>query len=104
MAITGAHVARAPRIRLGMVGGGRDAFLAGSIPSDAVANPLKTPKPLDVEVDQPARLLVLLPHNWRGRGQVVQPRQSGAAHHPADRGRRNPGLLRNVPTAEALAA
>ena len=26
MAITGAHVARAPRIRLGMVGGGRDAF------------------------------------------------------------------------------
>ena len=29
MAITGAHVARAPRIRLGMVGGGRDAFLAG---------------------------------------------------------------------------
>ncbi|ESW61480.1 MAG: oxidoreductase [Rhodobacter sp. CACIA14H1] len=27
MAITGAHVARAPRIRLGMVGGGRDAFI-----------------------------------------------------------------------------
>ena len=27
MAITAAHVARAPRIRLGMVGGGRDAFI-----------------------------------------------------------------------------
>ena len=27
MAITGAHVARSPRIRLGMVGGGRDAFI-----------------------------------------------------------------------------
>jgi predicted dehydrogenase len=27
MTITGAHVARAPRIRLGMVGGGRDAFI-----------------------------------------------------------------------------
>ena len=27
MALTGAHVARAPRIRLGMVGGGRDAFI-----------------------------------------------------------------------------
>lgn len=27
MAITGTHVARAPRIRLGMVGGGRDAFI-----------------------------------------------------------------------------
>ena len=27
MAITGAHVARRPRIRLGMVGGGRDAFI-----------------------------------------------------------------------------
>lgn len=27
MAISGAHVARAPRIRLGMVGGGRDAFI-----------------------------------------------------------------------------
>ena len=27
MAIIGAHVARAPRIRLGMVGGGRDAFI-----------------------------------------------------------------------------
>jgi predicted dehydrogenase len=27
MAITGLHVARAPRIRLGMVGGGRDAFI-----------------------------------------------------------------------------
>ena len=27
MAITGAHVARAPRIRLGRVGGGRDAFI-----------------------------------------------------------------------------
>jgi len=27
MAITAAHVARAPRIRLGMVGGGRGAFI-----------------------------------------------------------------------------
>ena len=27
MAITGAHVARSPRIRLGMVGGGRDSFI-----------------------------------------------------------------------------
>ena len=27
MAITGAHVARSPRIRIGMVGGGRDAFI-----------------------------------------------------------------------------
>ena len=27
MAITAAHVARSPRIRLGMVGGGRDAFI-----------------------------------------------------------------------------
>ena len=69
-----------------------------------MANPFKTPKFLDVEVDQPARFAVFIAHNRLGGDQVAQPRQPGAAQHPADGGGRNPGLLRYMPPAEALAA
>ena len=78
--------------------------LAGPVTRNAVANPFKTPKFLDVEVDQPARFAVFIAHNRLGGDQVAQPRQPGAAQHPADRGGRDAGLLRNVPTTQALAA
>ena len=71
---------------------------------DSVDNPFKTPKFLDVEVDQPARFAVFIAHNRLGGDQIAQPRQAGAAQHPADGGGRDAGLLRHMPPAEALAA
>ena len=71
---------------------------------DAVANPFKTPKLLDVEMDQAARFLVVVAPDGLGGDQVAQTRQPGAAQHPADRGGRNAGQFGNVPTTEALAA
>ena len=76
------------------------AFSSGKMP---VANPLMPPKFLDVEVDQPTRFLVFIAHNRFWWGQVFDPRQPGPSQHPADRGGRDPGLLRNMPTAPALA-
>ena len=64
--------------------------LARPASSDPVPNPFETPKFLDVQMDQPARLLVALAPDWFGGFEVLQPRQTGAAQNPADGGGRNP--------------
>jgi hypothetical protein len=46
--------------------------LAGSVTRDAVANPFKSPKLLDVEMDQPARLLVVIAPDRLWRDEVSQ--------------------------------
>ena len=79
--------------------------LANAIAGNPVANPLKTPKFLDVEVDQTTRFLVVIAHNrfWWGT-HVFHPRQSGTAQNPAACGRRDAGLQRDMLAAMTLAA
>jgi hypothetical protein len=71
---------------------------------EAVANPFKTPRLLDVEVNRSASFPAFLANSRRRRGQVTQPRQAGKAQQPANGGGRKPGLFGNVTPAEALAA
>ena len=78
--------------------------LASAIAGNSVANPLKTPQFLDVEVDQTPRFLVVIAHNRFRWGQVFDPRQSGTPENPADCGRRDAGLQRDMLPAKTLAA
>ena len=49
---------------------------------DPVSNPFKTAKFLDVEVDRPARLLVVIADDRFCGDQIAQSRQSGSTIRP----------------------
>ena len=68
----------------------------GAIAGDAVANPLKSPQFLDVDVDHVARVLTLITAHRLGWLDILQPRQPGALEHPAYRRRRDAYLLGDV--------
>ena len=68
----------------------RDLRLA--IAGDAVADLLEAAELLDVDMDEPAGLVILVTLDRGGRFEITHPGQPGPPQHPADGGRRHPQL------------
>ena len=69
----------------------------------AVAGHLEAAKPLDVEVDHVAGMVMLVAPGGLLRLQALDPGKAGALEHPADGGRRDAGRRGDVGTGQAMA-
>ena len=78
--------------------------LPPAVAGDAVADLVEAAELLDVDVDELAGVLAFVASHQLGRLEVPEAAQAGAVEDAADRGRRDPGGLGDVPAREALAA
>ena len=76
----------------------------GTVTGDAMADLVKTPELLDVDVQQLARVLTLVALHGLVGAQVAQPRQAGSTQYPADGGPRHAHVRRDARLQEELAA
>ena len=74
-----------------------------TVAGDAMTDPLESPKLLDVDMDQFARMFALVATNWLGRFEIAQSTDAQTLEHAADGRRRYPGLLGDLLAGEALA-
>ena len=76
----------------------------GAIRGDAVADAFEAAELLDVDVDEPTRLVILVAPSRFGWLEVAHPGKPGPLEHPADGGWRDPKLKRDVLAGEPLPA